>query len=236
MQTKILDPGTEPYKVLEVPEEQVMGKYDAVIKKLRPIPGALREGGSSYQDKLQQHKIAILRERAEDEPTAAEELCAHLKDLVLAAETTLVRYKDAERPKGRTALYALEYRLLKDLEEAAEELAKQTREHMDARSQLLLDAMEDDGVTSLRLDDGSSLWDQPDVFATTKDPTDEMKGEENAATLKAWLREQGMEGLLTLHSATLLSMTKERLLAGEGPPPGVNVFFRPKVVLRRGRS
>jgi len=192
------------------------GKYAEVLPSLKPLPIEMKEGGTKYQEKVDAEKREI-----HDRERCVKGLTAGLK----ACKLTLDRFSKASRAPG-SVLFALEYRMLYDLEEAADMLAKATRLQMEARSQRLHEAFEVDGVSSLTLADGAVLREESQPYCTTKDPEGDDKTAQNEQSLRAWLRANGHDDLLKPNFQTINSMAKEMLKAGMALPDGVNVFSK----------
>ena len=77
-------------------------------------------------------------------------------------------------------------------------------------------------VTSIKLDDGSSVSLQPEPYAQIED----------REAFRAWCQTNGFERAMILPWQTMNALTKERLLSGEAEPDGVKAFSRTKIVLR----
>jgi hypothetical protein len=77
------------------------------------------------------------------------------------------------------------------------------------------------------------------AFEEILQETYEMEGEpyasvKNPVAFRKWVREQpGLEQRMTLPWTTTNSITKEMLLDGDEPPPGVEVFVKQKTRLAR---
>jgi len=93
-----------------------------------------------------------------------------------------------------------------------------------AVEQLLWDAYEASGISSIKLDDGASVSVQTEPAASVKDHD----------ALRAWAVANGYERSLTMPWQTVNAVAKERLLAGEPSPDGVELAVRTKTVLRKG--
>jgi hypothetical protein len=116
-------------------------------------------------------------------------------------------------------------KLYADLRAEKDELEEQVSKaalRLEAAKQLLVDHMESDGITSLRLDTGRvlSTWVEP--YVNVQDPE----------AFRLWCIEQGLERKMVLHHSTTASLVKERLQAGEPEPPGIMLYA--KSVLRLG--
>ncbi len=79
---------------------------------------------------------------------------------------------------------------------------------------------EDEGISSLKLTSGNTIRVQPEPHAQVQD----------RERLAQWVREQGLERLLALPWSTVNSLSKERLLAGDPIPDGVELKIRTTTV------
>jgi hypothetical protein len=94
---------------------------------------------------------------------------------------------------------------------------------LEALTQLILKKMEDDGVTMVRLADGSSLSMKDEPYSQVSDRT----------AFLTWVKENGLEDLLTVHFQTMNALVKERLLNGEELPVGVKAFLKSSITRRK---
>jgi len=95
-----------------------------------------------------------------------------------------------------------------------------------AAEQLLWEAYEGEGIEKLDLAGGG-------LVSVTEDITVAV---ENRTALNAWAMANGLGSMMTLYSATVESVTKERLLAGAPLPKGVKVGSYKKTTYRRGKA
>lgn len=118
---------------------------------------------------------------------------------------------------------ALRYSELRKVED---DLARQKSDlHVliTAHEQLLWEALENEGLSAVKLADGTGVSVQTEPYVSVKD----------AAALLRWARANGLEGKLALPWQTVNSVAKERLLDGLPTPDGVELFSRTTTVLRR---
>jgi len=101
------------------------------------------------------------------------------------------------------------------LEALQEEVKLDTR----AAAALLEEKLAEAGIDKFTLKDGGTISLNPEVYSSIEDQS----------ALLRWVREQGMEHLLTLNYQTLSGMVKNRVANGEELPAGVSVFLREKV-------
>ena len=107
--------------------------------------------------------------------------------------------------------------------EGIEDLLSECNLRITAVEQMLVDAYETEGVTSLKLEEGGSLAVQVEPYAQVQDRD----------VYRRWCVEQGLENLMTVPWATTSKLTKDRLLNGEPEPPGVKAYAKMKIVLRK---
>lgn len=107
--------------------------------------------------------------------------------------------------------------------DALEDQVSSLNVEIEALVQLLDQAYEEEGVQTIKLENGASVAAEPEPYAAVLD----------REALRAWTVAQGLERLLSLPWQTTNSMTKEALLAGRPLPDGVEAFSKPKFVLRK---
>lgn len=155
-------------------------------------------------------------------------------DKVLAGLTAEVRgdgtFRDrvdeAKRklPHGLDAASLAEmYGTLRQEKSELEERESDLNVRIAAVEEAMWGAFEDRGVSSIKLKTGRSVRVQPEPVAKVTDKD----------ALRTWAVEQGLERLLGLPWQTVNSMAKERLLAGDAPPDGVEVQVRTKTVFSK---
>lgn len=118
------------------------------------------------------------------------------------------------------------YCAVRDEKDELEERIKKLNVELEALSQLLITDMEREGTDLFRLQTGESLSikDEPYVSIANKD------------VFLGWIKQNNMEDLLTVHYMTMSSMTKDRLVQGLEPPPGLKVFLKQSITRRRARA
>jgi len=125
------------------------------------------------------------------------------------------------------------YALLRVKKKLAENVLKDINLHIAAHEQLLVESQEiqaagwgDYGATenTLRLETGESIRVQAE-------PTSQVKDKE---AYRLWCIENGYERQMGLWPSTTEAIVKERLLAGEKPPDGCEVYARTKIVFTKG--
>lgn len=85
-----------------------------------------------------------------------------------------------------------------------------------ALSQLLVAIFEATGVSSFKMTSGETCFQRMEPYSAFED----------RKKLFAWIKKEKMQKLLTVQWQMMNSLTKERLKAGQPPPPGVKVFFK----------
>ena len=90
--------------------------------------------------------------------------------------------------------------------------------------QLIADAFEASGITSMRLDTGDTVGTQIKPYARVADRT----------IFRQWCVEHGYEDALALPWQTTNQLVAERLLDGQPEPDGIDTYKQTTVTLRRG--
>lgn len=87
---------------------------------------------------------------------------------------------------------------------------------LEATEQLLVQTMEAEDVSSLKLDTGRSIstWIEPYPQVTDQE------------AFRQWCVENGLERSLRLWPATTTSLVKQRLMDGKPEPPGITIYSR----------
>lgn len=133
---------------------------------------------------------------------------------------------DAEKARIGTAHTPVElaerYRQLRTQKREFDELASALQVQIDAVSQVLADVYEHQGISSLKLVDGSSVSVQEEPYARVTDKE----------AFRLWCVANGLERSLVLPWQTANGLVKERLLEGEPEPDGVEAFAVRRLVLR----
>jgi len=101
-----------------------------------------------------------------------------------------------------------------------EALEKDLNLRITAVEETLWSKFEDEEITSLKLKNGRTVRVEVAPVAKVIDKL----------SLAQWVRDNGLERLLSLHASTVTSLSNERLLAGEPLPSGVELKTRTKTV------
>lgn len=125
--------------------------------------------------------------------------------------------RDALRYQTTVALLReyLDARKRKDNLEAELSLVEEV---IQAAGSLIVVRYEEEGITSMRTRT-HAISHQVEPVAKVSD----------AHALRAWAVDNGFEARMALPWQTVNALTKERLLAGEAPPPGVEVYALDKL-------
>lgn len=107
--------------------------------------------------------------------------------------------------------------------EELEEKLSEAKLRVEAAAQLLVEAYEGEGITSLKVAGVGTVRIQLTPYSHVKD----------RETYQQWCLENNFLPQMQIPWSTTNSTVKERLLAGEEPPPGVDVFIKTQVFLTR---
>lgn len=172
-----------------------MAKKGKYAEVVKTLPRFVSED-RTYQDRINARKEEILKGNAEKELEPEPNTATHLAQTVAEC---------------------------RELKDAIKEELSRIQLDLDARTQLLIDAYEREGVTSMSLVDGGSVRIQaepyPQIFDQDK--------------LREWAIENGYERKLQLHFKTVEALTKQALLDGQDAPPGVKPWVNFKAVYTR---
>ena len=119
---------------------------------------------------------------------------------------------------------AREYAGLRDEKDRVQAQLSETELRLKAVEQLLVDKFEADSITSLRTLEGFAI-------STHLEPRAQVVDKE---AFRLWCIANGLERSLQLWPSTMNSLAKERLLAGEPEPDGVQLSSYTVVKLMRG--
>ena len=104
---------------------------------------------------------------------------------------------------------------------------------IEATQQMLLEIMEGEDLTNLKLTNGASLSIKDDVYCTVA----------NKEAFYAWIESTGQQDLLTVNYMTMSSLVKKRMTGevaifqGEEPvPPGIETYFKQSIMVRGGKN
>lgn len=100
-----------------------------------------------------------------------------------------------------------------------EALLSEVNLRIEATSQLMLEQMEDEDLTSIRLTNGRHI-------STYYEPYGKVVDKE---AFRQWCINNGLEKSLQLWPSTMNSITKQRLLEGQPEPDGVTAYAKPVI-------
>lgn len=110
--------------------------------------------------------------------------------------------------------------------ERLEDLVKSQNLIIEAMQQELVDLLESQDFTSLKLGNGVSISIKDDVYCTVKDKQ----------KFNSWVRETEQEDLFTVNYQTMSSLVKQKLIEGEDIPPGIDTYFKQSIMVRGGKN
>jgi hypothetical protein len=113
--------------------------------------------------------------------------------------------------------------------EAKEQLENEISEYnvrLEALSQMLCEALENQGFDKVTLSSGATGYLQDTPYPVVRDKE----------KVLAWIKKHKMQSLLGVNYQTLKGVTNERLVAGQAPPDGVEVYLKTQFRLRNGNN
>lgn len=125
-----------------------------------------------------------------------------------------------------TSEKAREYCKIRAEKDKLEDDIKKLNSKLEALSQQMIDAMEREGTNMFRLDTGESLSIKDEPYTSVQD---------KVAWLQ-WIKDEGLEDLLSVHYQTMNSMVKNRLETGMNLPPGLKLFIKSSITRRNARE
>lgn len=127
---------------------------------------------------------------------------------------------------ANTAFLAKEFSARKAMKDGHEETISALNVELEALSQLLVEALEDQNIQKVELASGAICFLQDTPYPVVKD----------REAVLAWIKQQKMQSLLSIHFQTLKALTNERLVAGKPPIPGTEVYLRTQARIRNARN
>jgi hypothetical protein len=134
----------------------------------------------------------------------------------------LAMIAEPEYKPGASAM-AKAYAAVRAEKARIEEQLSECNLRLTAIEQLLVDQYELEDTASVRLDTGESISVQVEPYAQVQD----------REAFRQWCVAEGLEKLMSIPWTTANSLTKQRLVDGLPEPPGVTVFAKNKIVLRK---
>ena len=196
------------------------GKYASVVgtlKKLDAVEPARRDLMNAVKEEMlvpSDNRDFNLDAQARTSLHAANE---YVTDLL-----ALVKRLAANKPHA--AGFAAAYADARVVLDAIGDWKSSAQLLVDVYESLMLERMEAEGLASLRLESGASV-------STYSEPYGQVVDKE---AFRLWCVANGYEKSLQLWPSTMNSLAKERTLAGEPPPAGVEVFAKQMVRLNKG--
>jgi len=118
---------------------------------------------------------------------------------------------------------AREWKRLRAVEDRVEAMAKKVRFRLRVYEQLIEETFEAQGISKFDFTEGGSVGYHPEPYSYVEDKD----------VFRQWCVDEGLLSSMSLAWQTTNSLTKERLLAGEAPPPGVKVYAKAKFTLHK---
>lgn len=126
---------------------------------------------------------------------------------------------------GKTAEVVAGYAAARRRMKEIDELKSACQVEIDAFGEVLVLKYEAENISSLKMEDGSSVRVEPSPKPVIQD----------REAFRQWCVEQGLQKEMHLNPGTTGSMVRNMLIAGRDLPPGVKAFMRDKIVFRKGK-
>lgn len=114
----------------------------------------------------------------------------------------------------------------KKIKDQCEEQIAGLNVRIEALSQLLCDALEDQSLEKVTLSSGATGYIQDTPYPVVKDKE----------AVMAWIKKNKMQSLLGVNYQTLKGITNERLVEGKPLIPGTEVYLKTQFRLRNGND
>ena len=194
------------------------GKYAAVTPNL-PKLDAIEPERRELMNAVQAEILAA-------EPTTfnvGAQISSSLKIVNDRVQNVLALVKLHAAGKSHAAGFAGAYAEARVVLDAVADWKSSAQLLVDVYESLMLDRMDAEGVASLRLESGASV-------GTSSEPYGKVVDKE---AFRLWCIAEGYESQLQLWPSTMNAIAKERTLAGEAPPDGVEVYAKTTVRLNK---
>lgn len=136
--------------------------------------------------------------------------------------------KQAMRDEGieqRAAALATSYAAVRREKDSITAQLSECQVRLDAVFQLMCDAYEAEGTTSLTLGNGDAVRIQPKIYVGFPDPE----------AFRLWcLQDEDLKRKMVLHPSTASSLVSQMLLDGAAEPPGAKASFVDQAVFTKG--
>lgn len=182
----------------------------------------------SKYDQFMKDLPRLLTATSEDDPT--------WQDKIDRAKAAIVK----ELGGATSTLLAAGYRKCRLVKDALTEQLKLVNVEEEAYKQMIAEAYENDGITSLTLGSGEKVRVQPEPYAQVADrdlfrrwcatPSSERfsyrERQEDGTVADVEVQGGGLAESMAIAWGTTNALLKERMLVGEEPPPGVKPFVK----------
>lgn len=194
------------------------GKYDHVTPNLKKWDGIEPE----RRDIVEAVKVEILTsENSTEYPP--ELVQVNLDEAEDSIKNVIDLLKTTTHGRRHASEFVRAYVACRGVKTKLQELLANVQLLLDAYEVLMIEHLQIEGTKSMRLDSGASV-------SVSDQPSAQIQDKEQ---FRLWCVEQGLERLMHLHPSTAQSLMKERLLAGEPEPPGVEMYAVTEVRLSR---
>lgn len=135
---------------------------------------------------------------------------------------------DLKLTNDEPTMFNLGYVLVQARLEKARLEARVKEENLkiEAMTQVLVDKLESEDYTSLKLTNGVSLTIKDDVYCSVSDKV----------KFYDWIEETSQQDLLTVNYQTMSALTKTLLIDGKEAPPGVSTTFKQGITVRGAKG
>jgi hypothetical protein len=140
-------------------------------------------------------------------------------------KTLILDDADNNEDANVTRLSAL-FATVTEAKRAAEEKVSAYNVQLEALSQLIVDALTNQGIEKVSLANGATVYLQDGTYPGIEDET----------KFYGWLHKQKMDNLLSLNYQTLKGIVNEYLQSGKPLPPGTRCFLKTQARVRNGNS
>lgn len=141
--------------------------------------------------------------------------------------------KDEIKRELLTASYPITVKTLGEVyararheKERLEDLVKAQNLIIEAMNQELVEMLEAQDFSNIKINTGVSLYIKDDVYCTVK---------EKPIFLK-WIKDNGMEDLLSVNYQTMSALVRTHLQEGTPIPPGIDTYFKQSITMRGGHN
>jgi hypothetical protein len=166
---------------------------------------------------------AEIREAPDDDYNVCAQARSSMREADTAVEDAFILLKRAVAGKLHASAFANAYAEVRHAMDIIASWKSSAQLLLDAYESLMIEQMEAEKLASLRLDSGASV-------STYSEPFGQVRDKE---AFRQWCVANGYENQLQLWPSSMNAIAKERTLAGEAPPDGVEVFAKTMVRLNK---